>query len=54
MPLWKLKESGQISRQFVSMSFSIAMEFLNSVANLAEEKRHHPDLHLTSYRNVEV
>lgn len=30
------------------------MEFLNDVSALAEEEGHHPDLHLTGWRNVEV
>jgi hypothetical protein len=30
------------------------MKFLNAVATLAEANGHHPDLHLTSYRDVEV
>ena len=29
-----------------------AVNFLNEVAALAEAEGHHPDLHLTSYRNV--
>lgn len=30
------------------------MAFLNGVAEIAEEQGHHPDLHLTQYRNVEI
>ena len=30
------------------------MSFFNKVAELAEAEGHHPDLHLTSYREVRV
>jgi pterin-4a-carbinolamine dehydratase len=31
-----------------------AVKFFNQVAELAEEEGHHPDLHLTNYREVQV
>ena len=31
-----------------------AMKFFNEVGELAESEGHHPDLHLTSWRNVQV
>ena len=31
---------------------SPAIKFFNAVAELAEAEGHHPDLHLTNYRNV--
>ena len=55
MPLWASSESGDaIIRSFVSTNFVTAMAFLNEVATVAEEQGHHPDLHLTQYRNVEI
>ena len=54
MPLWKINTSGQLSRKFVAKSFSAAIDFFNLVAVLAEHIGHHPDLHLTSYRTIEV
>jgi 4a-hydroxytetrahydrobiopterin dehydratase len=30
------------------------MELLNRVAEIAESEQHHPDLHLTGYRNVRI
>ena len=30
------------------------MDFLNKAAVIAEEQGHHPDFHITSYRNVSV
>ncbi|MFG0336214.1 MAG: 4a-hydroxytetrahydrobiopterin dehydratase, partial [Maioricimonas sp. JB049] len=34
--------------------FKAAVEFANRVADVAEQEQHHPDLHLTDYRNVTI
>lgn len=47
-------EGDRIARSFVAKNFVAAMEFLNQVARVAEEQGHHPDIHLTQYRNVEI
>ena len=31
-----------------------AIEFFDRVAEVAEQEGHHPDLHLTSFRNVSI
>ena len=55
MPTWSLDTEGkQISRSFVAKNFLAALAFFKEVGVIAEEANHHPDLHLTSYRNVEV
>lgn len=55
LPLWKSTSNGDfIVRSFVAKNFVSAMAFLNEVATVAEEQGHHPDLHLTQYRNVEL
>ncbi|CAM9708485.1 unnamed protein product, partial [Hapterophycus canaliculatus] len=55
LPLWTSSPDGNfIVRSFVAKNFVSAMTFLNGVAKVAEEQGHHPDLHLTQYRNVEV
>jgi len=52
---WKLIKDGKsIERKWVAKDFASAMEFLQRIAELAEEQDHHPDLHLTGYRNVAV
>jgi 4a-hydroxytetrahydrobiopterin dehydratase len=43
IPLWKL-ERGELVRQFEFENFIEAMNFVNSVAELAEGAGHHPDL----------
>lgn len=55
LPLWTSSAEGDfIARSFVAKNFVAAMAFLNGVAEVAEEQGHHPDLHLTQYRNVEI
>ena len=55
LPLWRLGEDGKsIERSFTAKSFLAAMDWFNRVAVLAEAETHHPDLHLTSYRDVRV
>jgi 4a-hydroxytetrahydrobiopterin dehydratase len=55
--IWTLAEDCKsISRAFVARNFMAAMSFLNKVAEIAESEgmKHHPDMHLTSYRNVKI
>lgn len=55
LPEWELSDSGDvIRRRWTASDFASAMDFLNRVARLAEDEGHHPDLHLTGYRNVKV
>ena len=55
IPLWKLSEDQTaISLSFVAKNWAAAMGFLNGVSAVAEEEGHHPDLHLTGWRNVRV
>eukprot|EP00887_Chlorella_sp_A99_P004084 scaffold23.g4084.t1 len=52
LPAWRLAPDGNaISRSFTARNFMAAMDFLNRVAALAEVEGHHPDLHLTAYRD---
>ena len=44
-PEWKLTESGtRLVRRIEFADFKSAMEFVNRVADLAEEEGHHPDI----------
>ena len=55
LPSWTLDGDGKrISKSFVAKNWSAAVAFLNSVSVLAEAEGHHPDVHLTQYRNVTV
>lgn len=52
---WTLSPDGKlIRREWTSKNFMAAIEFFNKVAALAEVDGHHPDLHLTGYRNIAV
>ncbi len=52
---WKLAEEGKsIQKDFSFENFTDAVCFLNQVAEIAEEANHHPDLHLTNYKNLRV
>ena len=58
LPLWTLitNEQGQmrLSRKFTAKDFACALNCLNAMGAVAEEESHHPDFHLTNYRDVEV
>ena len=54
---WQLSEDGtRISRTFKTRNFKGAIDFINKAAVIAESDSisHHPDIHLTHYRQVEV
>jgi len=54
-PQWKLTaDSKRIRREWCVQDFQAALDFFGSVGALAEAEGHHPDLHLTSYRNVAI
>ena len=52
---WRLTDDGQrIRKDWKVRHFRAGMEFLNRVAELAEQEGHHPDLHLEGYRHVSI
>lgn len=52
---WKLVDEGKkIRRQWTVKNFVAGIDFLNRVAEIAEQEGHHPDVHLTGYREVTV
>ena len=54
-PDWTLDtDAKMISRKVGLKNFVEAMELLNKIADVAESEGHHPDLHLTGYRNVRI
>lgn len=53
-PDWTLVEGGGLlARSFSFPNFKKTMEFVNKVADIAEEENHHPDM-TVSYGNVGV
>lgn len=55
LPAWRLAPDGaSLSRAFVARNFLAALGFFEGVGAVAEREGHHPDLHLTDFRRVEV
>jgi 4a-hydroxytetrahydrobiopterin dehydratase len=55
LPQWKQSGDGQrIRREWLVKDFPTALEFFQRVGQIAEDEGHHPDLHLTGYRNVAI
>ena len=65
--LWNLKSSNGsssaadandvvlfLSRKFTARNFQTAIDSINNVGAIAELVNHHPNLHLTNYREVEI
>ena len=52
---WTLDESGKsISKSWNCKNFVKSLKFCHRIGELAEAEGHHPDLHLTGYRHVQV
>lgn len=55
VPGWTLAEDGKaIHREYKMKDFMAAVEMVNRIARLAQEQDHHPDIHLTGYRNLRI
>jgi len=55
LPGWKLSPDGKkIRKEWVVKDFDVAIRFFNDIAKIADAEDHHPDLHLTGYRNVAI
>ena len=52
---WYLTYDGQrIRKDWTVKHFVAGMEFFNAVTEVAEDDGHHPDLHISGYRNVSI
>jgi 4a-hydroxytetrahydrobiopterin dehydratase len=55
LPGWHLSGEGRrIRREWRVKDFEEALDFFNAIGKIAEAEGHHPDLHLTGYRDVAV
>jgi 4a-hydroxytetrahydrobiopterin dehydratase len=55
LPDWSLSADGKLlSKTFVAKHWAAAMAFLNAMSTIAEDEGHHPDVHLTNWRDVRV
>jgi 4a-hydroxytetrahydrobiopterin dehydratase len=52
---WQLTDDNKmIYREFILHNFMDAVDFIDRIAPIAEDEKHHPDIHLTQYRNLRV
>jgi 4a-hydroxytetrahydrobiopterin dehydratase len=55
LPGWRISaDKKKIRREWTAKDFQSAIDFFNEVARLAESENHHPDLHLTGYRQAAI
>lgn len=43
---WSVTENQKISKEYSFVNFRHTMDFVNKVADLAEDEGHHPDMHV--------
>ena len=54
-PRWLLSDDAKwIARKVVCKNFVEVMGVVNQIAELAESDGHHPDLHITGYRQLKI
>jgi len=52
---WQSNDNHKIIfREYVLRDFMAAVDLIDSIAKIAEDEKHHPDIHLTQYRNLRV
>lgn len=55
LPEWNLAGGGlSIRRDWRVQDFATALDFVRRVGEVAETENHHPDVHVTGYRNVTI
>lgn len=54
-PGWVLSADHlSISKEYVTKNFIAAVDFIGKISRIAEADNHHPDLHLTNYRKLNI
>ena len=51
---WEVLDNRKILREFIFGDFKFAMEFVNKVADLAENEGHHPDILIHGWNKVRM
>ncbi|MBI4062001.1 MAG: 4a-hydroxytetrahydrobiopterin dehydratase [Elusimicrobia bacterium] len=54
LPGWSVVAGKALRRRLVMRDFAAAIAFIRAAARTAEAEGHHPDLHLTGYRNLTI
>jgi 4a-hydroxytetrahydrobiopterin dehydratase len=56
--VWRIQEKDNnmlyLQRTFTAKNFQAALDAINAMGAIAEREGHHPNFHLTDYRNVQV
>ena len=52
---WRISQDGlRLEKEWLVQNFRAGIDFINRVAEVAEEEGHHPEIHLTGFRRVEI
>ncbi len=52
---WRANNDNKmIYREYILLNFLAAVDMIDRIAKIAEDEKHHPDLHLTQFRNLRV
>jgi len=55
IPGWALAQDAKsIERAYILKNFVACVNLINKIKDIAEDEMHHPDLHLTGYKNLKV
>ena len=50
---WRISQDGlRLEKEWLVKNFKAGIDFINRVAEIAEEEGHHPEIHLTGFRHV--
>jgi 4a-hydroxytetrahydrobiopterin dehydratase len=51
---WELREGKKIVKEYKFQDFIGAVNFINLIADIAEEEGHHPDINIHDYNKVTI
>jgi 4a-hydroxytetrahydrobiopterin dehydratase len=52
---WHLiNDNKMIYREFIIQDFMAAIDLINRIGEIAEDVKHHPNIHLTDYRKLRI
>lgn len=54
LPEWTVESDRELDREFIFKNFHAAVAFINAVAQLAEQEKHHPDILLHGWNKVKI
>ena len=55
IPGWTLAQDGKsIEHSYTLKNFVACVDLINKIKGIAEDEMHHPDLHLTGYKNLKA